>query len=251
MTRSELHQHSSQPNIATFSQHSSRLQTSASGNPVRHRLPALHPGQRLLVAILASLALHGVWLLRGDHPPRLPQAASLLAITLAPAAIATIVAPTPVPPRRSRTVSSPISRPQRQDTTNLPTPAPMPEALAPSNIPPQPELAPGFATTARAAALQADRAAREQDGQREVKRRPEAHRNLQKLPEESETRLGADFSRRFGEVVVLSVEEKQEGAQRITVVRTNKGMYCGYSRLVDAGPMRDFPMPTMWGDCAK
>lgn len=109
-----------------------------------------------------------------------------------------------------------------------------------------------FAESARAAATAASRAVQSDAWQQNGVLRPkEEHRNLKKPEEELTTALGRDFEKRFGAEVVLSVEEHQEGTERMTIVRTNKGMRCGYTRLVNPQYMGNFPMITRWGDCAK
>lgn len=78
---------------------------------------------------------------------------------------------------------------------------------------------------------------------------PAPHRNLKDLPPAAKTELERKMGAQLEAIVVLSVERRQEGTQMVTVYRTNKGLFCSYSTLIQGPAMRGTPGVTTFGSC--
>lgn len=212
--------------------------------------------QRMLLGASVSILLHGLVLtLLPGASPRVPAKPRGLEVRLSarlwPAprvATPALRQPTPTQPAARR-----VARPQlaRPTTESVAEPA---EAV---RVPAAPELdtslpEPSLAERARAGLQTADRelqAAAQNHPNGQLLALPAPHRNLQSLPPALQTALARSFEHELAELVVLGRSESQQGNERITRIRTNKGTYCVREYLVKPHYLRDAPTVPRVGGC--
>ncbi|PHV13403.1 hypothetical protein [Chitinimonas sp. BJB300] len=89
----------------------------------------------------------------------------------------------------------------------------------------------------------------EQGGQRDLLAVPTQHRNLFKLSPSLQTALARSFENELAELVILEKTESQEGSDRVTKIRTNKGTYCLREMLVKPAYLRGMVTVPRFGGC--
>jgi hypothetical protein len=144
------------------------------------------------------------------------------------------VAPRPVTPAEAEAIAAP-------STATLPAPLPDAEPLAPAAT---------LRDRALAGLAAADRAQRDADARGPWMVKPKAlPPSLVSLPKEAQTLLAKRFDDRLAELVIISQVERQEDNNRITIIETNKGRFCGYEPLVKPHFMEGQATAQLWGTC--
>ncbi|WP_460537367.1 hypothetical protein [Chitinimonas naiadis] len=130
---------------------------------------------------------------------------------------------------------------------------PLPAAVEPtvSLSPSETQAALSLTERALAGVRDAERSLKQEGEQRQhLLPRGEVPNNLRKLPPPIQTALAKSFENHLGELVVLEVREQQEGSNRVTVIHTNKGIYCAYSPILKKSFMRGMPTVQQFGTCS-
>lgn len=214
--------------------------------------------QRMLLGASMSILMHGLIFallpglsLRPTPKPRVLEVRLSARLWSPPAAL------TPSKPARSQSGLRRGPRPQvaRPVTATAPVHAGA-EAAIPPVVPeavPEPSLPElSLAERARAGLQAADRelqAAAQAHPNGQLMALPAPHRNLQSLPPALQTALARSFEHELAELVVLGRSESQQGNERITRIRTNKGTYCVREYLVKPHYLRDVPTVPRVGGC--
>ncbi|QDQ27541.1 hypothetical protein FNU76_14895 [Chitinimonas arctica] len=73
--------------------------------------------------------------------------------------------------------------------------------------------------------------------------------NLVKQPPPLQTALAKHFERELGDWVVLETKEIQSGGDRVTLIRTNKGVFCARTALLRSAAFRGTPVVQTFGNC--
>ncbi|MGQ5524062.1 hypothetical protein ACUHMQ_12480 [Chitinimonas sp. PSY-7] len=215
--------------------------------------------QRVSLGCTLSLLLHGLllWLWPEQRISLRPSSLSM-EVVLRPLPAAILSEPIlpieePEPERKERPA------PKTKSTNRHPVPT----AVLPSQVISEPKEAmpveekevpavPEASLSERALAgvKAADRTIRaEQSGRQELLGMPAQHRNLVKLSPALQTALARSFENELAELVVLEKTETQEGSDRVTKIRTNKGTYCMREMLVKPTYLRGMPTVPRFGHC--
>jgi hypothetical protein len=160
---------------------------------------------------------------------------------------------TRIPPVRA---NAPATKPKAgTSTSTAPEPAVVEEPTttlnSPSDFITAPQPASGdLGERARADIGKADRAARDDAARGNWMVKPkQLPPSLAKLPSEAKTALARSFEDHLGELVVISVVERQEGNYRMTIYETNKGKLCYYEPLVKKHFLEGMPTAGQFGTC--
>lgn len=162
-------------------------------------------------------------------------------------------------PQQRPVAAAPVTRPVRRSeprestaaTPEQPVPPPIPSS-APTTLS-LPEALPATSLTERAlagvreaeASLKRDATQRQQ-----LLPRAELPENLRKLPAPVQTAIAKSFENHLADLMVLEVREQQEGSNRVTVIYTNRGVYCAYTPIIKKTFLRGTPTVSQFGTCS-